>query len=82
MDAAHIASITDVETLRGIVVEQLARIAEHDRVIAHKDSKISALTAEITRLRRAQFAARSEKMDPDQRALFEESMAAAIAPSR
>ena len=93
MDATQLASITDVKTLRGIVVDQLARIARHtceiaerdaliaahDRVIVYKDSKIAVLTAEIARLRRVQFAARSEKMDPDQRALFEESMAADIA---
>ncbi|EQD55415.1 transposase IS66 [mine drainage metagenome] len=37
------------------------------------------MTAEIARLRRVQFAARSEKMDPDQRALFDETMAADLA---
>lgn len=93
MDTTQLASITDVKTLRGIVVDQLAiiaqhtseiaerdaKIAAHDRVIVYKDSKIAVLTAEIARLRRVQFAARSEKMDPDQRALFEESMAADIA---
>jgi len=86
MDLAQIISITDVEILRGIVAEKLAEIAKrdaqiaaHDRVIFFKDAKIEALTAEILRLRRAQFAARSEKMNPDQRALFEESLAADIA---
>jgi len=56
-----------------------AKIAAHDRVIVYKDSKIAALTAEVARLRRVQFAARSERMDPEQRALFDESVAADIA---
>ena len=37
------------------------------------------MTAEIARLRWVQFAARSERMDPKQRALFDESVAADIA---
>jgi transposase len=54
-------------------------ITQHERTITEREARISVLTAEIARLRRAQFAARSEKMDPAQRALFEESMAADIA---
>jgi transposase len=56
-----------------------AKIAAHDRVIVYKDAKIEALTAEVARLRRVQFEARSEKMDPEQRTLFDEAMAADIA---
>ncbi len=54
-------------------------IIRHERTITEREARISVLTAEIARLRRAQFAARSEKMDPAQRALFEETMAADIA---
>ncbi len=54
-------------------------ICKHEQTITHKQARIAVLTAEIARLRRVQFAARSEKMDPAQRALFEESMAADIA---
>ena len=86
MDAAQLSAINDAEVLRGIVAEQLvaiadrdAKIAAHDRAIVYKDSKIAALTAEVARLRRVQFAARSEKMDPEQRSLFDEAMAADIA---
>jgi transposase len=93
MDDAQLNTITDVETLRGVIREKIdaiaaqqriitARehvIAERDRSIVYKDAKISTLTAEIARLRRVQFAARSEKMDPEQRALFDETMAADIA---
>ncbi len=86
MDAAQITSITDVKTLHGIVIDQLTAIAQRDariaadhRAIVYKDSKIEALTAEIKRLQRVQFAARTEKMDPDQRALFDETLSADIA---
>jgi transposase len=79
MDAASLNSITDIDVLRGLVAEKIAELAARDRTIAHKDTKIAALTAEIARLRRIQFAARSEKMDPEQRVLFDEAMAADIA---
>lgn len=76
MDATQLAAITDVDVLRGIVAEKLSELAERDakiavdaRAIVYKDAKIVSLTAEVARLRRVQFAARSEKMDPDQRAL-------------
>ncbi len=86
MDAAQIISITDVETLRGIVLDQMTAIAQHEaqaranaRTIQFKSGMIEALTAEIKRLRRVQFAARTEKMPPEQRALFDESISADIA---
>ena len=72
-------SITDAQHLREIVIHQLGQIAKRDQTIVYKEAKISKLTAEIMRLRRVQFAARSEKMDPEQRALFDEAMAADIA---
>ena len=86
MDAAHITSITDVQTLQGIVIEKLAEIAQykarsladsHD--IKFKGAMIEALTAEIKRLRRMQFSARTEKMDPGQRTLFDDAISADIA---
>ena len=86
MDHAAINDITDVQTLRALVVEKLQIIADHEQVIARhertiteREARIGVLTAEIARLRRVQFAARSEKMDPAQRELYEETMAADIA---
>ncbi|MGH8031371.1 MAG: IS66 family transposase [Luteimonas sp.] len=79
MDLAQLSTITDADVLRAMVVEKLGEIAARDRAIVYKDCKIAVLTAEIARLRRVQFAARSERMDPEQRALFDESMAADIA---
>ncbi len=86
MDHAAINDISDVQTLRAMVAEQLQVIAAHeqtiaqrDHTIAFKDAKIAKLTHEIARLRRVQFAAKSERMDPAQRELFDEAMAADIA---
>jgi transposase len=79
MDHAQLNTLTDVQALRAVVVEQLQIIARHERAITERDANIAKLNAEIKRLRRAQFAARSEKMDPAQRQLFEETMAADIA---
>ena len=61
------------------ITEHEALIVRHEQTITHKQARIAVLTAEIARLRRVQFAARSEKVDPGQRALFDESMAADIA---
>ena len=86
MDHTALNDISDVQTLRAMVVEKLQVIAAHeqtiaqrDHTIAFKDAKISKLTHEIARLRRVQFAAKSERMDPAQRELFDEAMAADIA---
>lgn len=86
MDAAHLATVTDVDALRALVLEKVAVIAERDALIAkreqvihQRDIQIEALTYEIARLRRVQFAARSERMDATQRSLFDETVAADIA---
>ena len=79
MDDAAINDITDVQTLRAMVIEHRRAIVQRDHVIAFKDAKIAKLTHEIARLRRVQFAAKSERMDPAQRELFDEAMAADIA---
>jgi transposase len=86
MDHAALNDISDVQTLRAMVTEHLQviadqgqLIAQHEHTIAFKDAKIGKLTHEIARLRRVQFAAKSERMDPAQRELFDEAMAADIA---
>lgn len=86
MNSAVLNDITDLDTLRSMVREQWATISRQDDVIAQrdheiafKDAKIDKLTHEIARLRRVQFAAKSERMDPAQRELFDEAMAADIA---
>ena len=85
MDHAAINDITDVQTLRAMLVERDQAIASHqqaivrhERTLVERDARIAWLAAEVARLRRLQFAARSEKMDPTQRALFEETLAEEI----
>ncbi|MBW4049671.1 MAG: IS66 family transposase [Proteobacteria bacterium] len=93
MDEAALNAITDTDALRALVREQMARIApqqevivqreltiaRRDHEIACKTAKIDKLTHELARLRRVQFSARSERMNPVQRELFDEAMAADIA---
>ena len=86
---AALESITDIDTLRRIAIEQIEteraahraalslweqRVVERDRTIVYKTARIEALTVELARLKRVQFAARSERIDPGQRALFEEAV--------
>ena len=90
MDCARLFHIDDADVLRAMVLEQAstimardaaidahaAALAARDETIRNRDIHIEALTFELARLRRLQFAARSERMDPEQRALFDEAMAA------
>lgn len=90
MDLSALHTTSDLESLRslalGIIQTQRRQIDAHDaaiqdrdREIHFKDTQIAALTAEIARLRRVQFAARSEQMNPEQRALFDDAIEADIA---
>lgn len=83
MDLSALHTISDIESLRSLALQIIgsrdAEILEHRRENHHKQTRIEALTAEIARLRRVQFAARSEKMNPEQRALFDEAIEADIA---
>jgi len=80
------ALVLSNEALAAQISEHSAVIAKSDAVIARRDESIrtrdihiEALTHEIARLRRMQFAAKSERMDPEQRALFDDTMAADLA---
>lgn len=66
------------EQLR-LIAERDAQIRSRDREIVYKDAKIAALTHELARHKRWVFAARSEKLDPSQRALFEDAAAEDLA---
>ena len=86
MDEAALNAITDTDALRALVREQMAKVAQRDVIIARRDheiayktTKIDKLTHELARLRRVQFSAKSERMNPEQRELFDEAMAADIA---
>jgi len=86
-------TLTDIEALRALVLAQREQLgardsaivehrrlaAEHQRTIVYKDAKIAALTHELARYKRQMFAASSEKMDPAQRALLEDTVAENLA---
>lgn len=72
----HVAAIAERDA---VIDHHLATLAQRDQAILCKDAKIAQLTCEIARLRRLQFSAKSERMDPAQRELFDEAMAADIA---
>lgn len=71
---------------QALVVEQRRVIAERDDAIAQRDheihfksAKIEQLTLALAVLRRLQFAARSEHLDPAQQVLFDTAIAEDIA---
>ncbi len=86
MDLSALDGITDPQALRALLADAQAIIAHKDALLSQRDQSIERkealigqLRREIARLRRLQFSARSERMDPEQRQLFEETMAADIA---
>ena len=93
MDLDAINQLDDVHTLRALLLEKHQIIAQHEQrhaqyeqriardtsSLTHKDALIAKLKAENARLRRLQFAARSEQLTADQRDLFEETLAEEIA---
>ena len=78
-DAALAAREAQIESLGTVIAEWTSAVGQRDEIIRNRDITIEALTFEIKRLRRVQFSARSERMDPDQRSLFDEAIAADLA---
>lgn len=79
MDQAQLNAITDIDVLRALVADKIVEIGKRDRELVYKAAKIDQLTREIARLRRVQFAARSEKLDPEQLGLLDDALNADIA---
>jgi transposase len=55
---------------------QSKQIAERDRAIKFKDAKLERITFELARLKAWKFEAKTERMNAEQRQLFEETLAA------
>lgn len=73
--------LTDVarlnaDQLRELVCSQAALIADRERELTLRQTRIDKLSFEIAQLRRARYAARSEQMSPEQVELFEETLQA------
>ncbi len=83
MYLADLSAITDIDELRQVATQMLAsqatEISKRDAEIRFKSAKLEKLTYMLAVLRRAQFAARSEKFDPTQQTLFDEAVAEEIA---
>lgn len=79
MDAADLNAITDPAALRALVLEKMALIAARDHELAYKTAKLAKLTHELARLRRLKYDRTAEALPPEQRALFDESVAEDIA---
>ena len=70
-DAAQLAA-----SVLAHVGEQSREIESQAQAIEFKDAKIASIAFELCRLKARQFAARTERMNAEQRQLFEETMAA------
>ena len=83
MHLVDLNAITDIDELRQVTAQMIARhaakIGKRDAEIRFKSAKLEKLTHLLAVLRRAQFAARSEKFDPTQQTLFDEAVAEKIA---
>ena len=73
MDLSALDGITDPQALRALLADAQAIIAHKDALLSQRDQSIERkealigqLRREIARLRRLQFSARSERMDPEQ----------------
>lgn len=83
MHSADQLATLDAESLRALAAQLLAEVAQirHDNVEIRRDNtlkqlKIDQLTHEMAILKRWKFAARSERLNPAQRHLFEETLEA------
>ncbi len=65
--------------LRDLAASLLRRIDHDAREISWRDAKIEKLSFEMAQLRRVKFGAKSEQMDAQQKALFDEAVDADIA---
>ena len=73
---SHAAAVELAARVLAHVGEQSRKIESQAQAIEFRDAKIASITFELRRLKVRQFAAKTERMNADQRQLFEETMAA------
>ena len=66
--------VTLIEQLRHKVESQGREIAVRDQEIALRDARLEKVNFELARLKRWKFGAKSEAMNAQQRALFQETL--------
>ena len=64
----------DAQELRDLATALFAQVTQRDQELKHKQLKIDQLTHEMAVLKRWQFGRRSEKHDPAQRSLLDETI--------
>ena len=64
----------DAQELRDLAAALFAQVTQKDHELKHKQLKIDQLTHEMAVLKRWQFGRRSEKLNPAQRSLLEETI--------
>lgn len=75
---SQVASLSDIE-VRELAIKLLARVERDAREIISRDAKIEKLSYEVAHLRRLKFGVKSEQLNAQQKALFEEALDADIA---
>jgi transposase len=78
IDPAKLDTLGQSE-LRELAATLLTRIDHDAREISWRDAKIDKLTFEVAQLRRVRFGVKSEQLDAQQKALFDEAVDADIA---
>lgn len=78
IDTAKLKTLSQTE-LRELAATLLARIERDAREITWRDAKIEKLSFEMAQLRRVKFGVKSEQLDAQQKALFDEAVDADIA---
>ena len=79
INRSDLAQMTDLNALRALVIAQGDQLAKRDELLVQRDHLIDTLTEQLKRLRHLKFGASSERFDPSQQALFEETLNADIA---
>ena len=78
IDTAKLKTLSEIE-LRELATTLLARIDRDAREITWRDAKIEKLSFEMAQLKRVKFGVKSEQLDAQQKALFDEAVDADIA---
>src|SRR5580658_3854292 len=64
----------NAQELRDLATALIAQVCQQNQELKHKQLKIDQLTHEMAVLKRWQFGKRSEKLDPAQRSLLDETI--------
>ena len=78
LDPASLAQL-DAQQLRKLALSLMGQVADKDRELHRRQTRIDQLTHEMAVLKRWKFGRSAEQLDPGQALLFEETLAADLA---